>query len=153
MKTSLRGVYLLSSLSPSLSLIWHSVECYDGGWESGRGGRERQRVRWINANQALILQAHQGRRQGQINAEQRRPAHAESRSHAKIPIAASVPNIPSLHHPSIKRCTPSISASSLPGDHTAEESSVNSTNTLKWLSHGRLFWVCFPITVYILRVM
>lgn len=78
------------------------------GRESGRGGRGRQRVRWINANRALILQAHQGRRQGQINAEQRRPAHAGSRSHAKTPIAASVPNIPSLSPPPIHQTLHSI---------------------------------------------
>lgn len=101
-------VYLLSSPSLSPSLIWHSVECNDGGRETGRGGRGRQRVRWINANRALILQAYQGRRQGQINAEQRRPAHAGSRSHAKTPIAASVPNIPSLSPPPIHQTLYSI---------------------------------------------
>lgn len=101
-------VYLLSSPSLSPSLIWHNIECYDGGRESGRGGRGRQRVRWINANWALILQAHQGRRQGQINAEQHRPAHAGSRSHAKTHIAASVPNIPSLSPPPIHQTLHSI---------------------------------------------
>lgn len=61
-------------------------------------------------NRALILQANQERRQGQINAERQGPAHAGSRSHAKLSHAAVVLPTPSLQHPSIKRCTGSLSA-------------------------------------------